>query len=185
MDSKLIPLFVALVFSGLCTARAQQAIDVPGNLLENGAFTKGTQGWAIHSNGGGPGLMAMDEAEKHSNRPTLRVENPTGCDTLVLQTVAVKPNMHYRMTAFIKTKDVATVKRSQKEGASLAVAGGFIKTPSVMGTKVWTRVTHEFNTGNETKIEIGPRLGHYSNAVTGTAWFADLSLVETGKAHGK
>lgn len=77
------------------------------------------------------------------------------------------------------------MKGGGKEGASLAIAGGFIKTPSVTGTKVWARVTHEFNTGNEAKVEIGPRLGHYSNAVTGTAWFADLSLVEVGKAHGK
>jgi hypothetical protein len=180
-----LPLLAAVFLSGAGIACAQQAIDVPGNMLENGAFTKGTQGWAIHSNGGGPGTMAMDDKEKHSNRPSLRVENVEGCDTLVLQTVAVKPNMHYRMTAFIKTKDVATVKRGGKDGASLAIAGGFIKTPSVAGTKVWTRVTHEFNTGNETKIELGPRLGHYSNAVTGTAWFADLSLVEAGKAHGK
>lgn len=176
--------FLAAVLPPSSTC-AQQAIDNPGNVLVNGAFENGLKAWNLHSNGGGPGVMMIDEVERHSNRPTLRVENAQGCDTIVGQKVAVKPNTHYRMTAFIKTKDVATVKRGGKEGASMTVSGGFIKTPSVTGTKVWTRVTHDFNTGGETEIEIGARLGHYSNAVTGTAWYADMSLVEVGKAHGK
>ncbi|MDB6140836.1 MAG: glycosyl transferase family protein, partial [Verrucomicrobiaceae bacterium] len=105
-----------------------------------------------------------------------------GDDTTVGQQVPVKPNTRYRMTAFVRTKDVNSVARGGKGGASVAVGGGFNKTPSVNGTKVWTRVTFEFNTGGETEIEVGARLGYYSDLVTGTAWFADLSLVEVGKA---
>ena len=56
-----------------------------------------------------------------------------------------------------------------------------MKTPSVSQTKSWTKVTHEFATGGETEIEVGPRLGHHSAAVAGTAWFADLSLDDLGK----
>ena len=176
--------FIVVLSVGV-PASGQQAINVPGNLLVNGAFENGLKGWVLHSNGGPIGAMTIDSAEQHANRPTLRVENAEACDTIVGQKVAVKPNTHYRMTAFIRTKDVTPVKRGGKEGASMAVSGGFVKTPSVTGTKVWTRVSHEFNTGGETEIEIGARLGHYSNLVTGTAWYADLSLVELGKAHGK
>ena len=43
-------------------------------------------------------------------------------------------------------------------------------------------MTVDFTTGQETSIEIGARLGHYSALVTGTAWFADMSLVELGRA---
>lgn len=166
-------------------AQAQQAVGVPGNLLENSNFENGTKGWVLHSIAGPEGTMAMDETVKHSNRPSLRVDNAKASDTVVGQKVPVKPNTRYRMTAFIKTKDVTPVKRGGKEGASFAVYGQFLKTESVQGTKVWTRVTHEFNTGGETELEIGPRLGHSGNFVTGTAWYADLSLVELGKAHGK
>ncbi|MDB6075867.1 MAG: dolichyl-phosphate-mannose--protein O-mannosyl transferase [Verrucomicrobiaceae bacterium] len=168
--------------------QAQQAINAPGNLILNGDFEQGLKGWALNSNAGpegGEGTMAIDDTQKHANRASLRVDNVKAVDTLVKQKVPVKPNTRYRMTAFIRTKDVTPLKSGSKEGASMAIAGGFIKTPSVTGTKVWTRVTFEFITRGETEIDIGPRLGHYGNRLTGTAWFADLSLVEIGKARGK
>ena len=109
------------------------------------------------------------------------MDNPEGDDTFVKQKVKVKPNTKYRLSGYIKTKDVLTVKREGKDGASLAVGGGFVKTPPVTKTKSWTRVTHEFATGGETEIEVGPRLGFFSALTTGTAWFADLSLDELGR----
>ncbi len=163
---------------------AQQAIDAPGNILVNGAFTGGTTGWSFRS-ASKTGLMAVDSAVMHANRPSVRIDNIDFDICSIFQKVMVKPNTHYRMTAFIKTKDVEPEKRGGKNGGSMSILGGYTMTPAVTGTKVWTRVTREFDTGNETEIEIGLNLGYYYGKVKGTAWFSDASLVDGGKAHSR
>lgn len=174
-------LFVALI--GLTSANywalAQEPIK-SDNLLTNGSFEKGIEGWILNAHEK-IGQATIDQKEKHGGKPSLRLENPSGDDTFLKQKVIVKPNTKYRLSGYIKTKDVQTVKREGKDGASLAMGGGFVKTPPVVKTKSWTKVTHEFATGAETEIEVGPRLGFFSALTAGTAWFADLSLDELGK----
>lgn len=159
-----------------------QGTPTTKNLLVNGTFEKGTEGWTFDGHGKAFSEMAMDENEKHSNRASLRVTNTEGNDTHVKQKVTVEPNTKYRLEGYIKTKDVFTVKRDGKDGASIAVEGGFQRTVPVAKTSPWTKVTHEFATGEEKEIEIGTRLGFFSAPVTGTAWYADISLVKIGKA---
>jgi hypothetical protein len=126
--------------------------------------------------------MSIDPAEKHGTLPALRIDNAQGDDTSVREKVTVKPQTRYRISGFVKTKGVEPVHHGSKDGATLSVGGGsFEKTPAAQGNKSWTKVTHEFLTGQETEIEIGPRLGFFSGPVAGTAWFAELSLVELGK----
>ena len=48
--------------------------------------------------------------------------------------------------------------------------------------KTWTKVSHEFSTGEEKEIGIGARLGFFSTPVIGTAWYSDISLTKLGKA---
>ncbi|MDB6175872.1 MAG: dolichyl-phosphate-mannose--protein O-mannosyl transferase [Chthoniobacteraceae bacterium] len=158
---------------------AQESVK-SDNLLTNGSFEKGIEGWTLNAHEK-IGQVAIDEKEKHGSKPSLRLENPSGDDTFLKQTVTVKPNTKYRLSGYIKTKDVQTVKREGKDGASLSVGGGFVKTPPIVKSKSWTKVTHEFATGAETEIEVGPRLGFFSALTTGTAWFADLSLDELGR----
>ncbi|MDB6119264.1 MAG: dolichyl-phosphate-mannose--protein O-mannosyl transferase [Verrucomicrobiaceae bacterium] len=173
-----------VMFIVTTTGFAQQAIDTPGNILVNGAFTGGTTGWSFRS-AAKTGMMAVDTAVMHANRPSVRVDNIDYDLCSLSQKVMVKPNTHYRMTVFIRTKDADPEKRGAKHGGSMSILGGYVMTPPVTGTKVWTRVMREFDTGNETEIEIGLNLGYYYAKVKGTAWFADASLVDGGKAHSR
>jgi len=185
--SKLIFCAAALLsFLNIITRAQENAI--PGapaasankNLFTNGNFEQGTDGWTL-SAWNKKGQMSMDADVLHNGKPSLRVENIQGDDTQVTQKVAVKPNTRYRIVGYIRTKDVQTEKRGGKDGATLAVQGGFLKTPPVVKTKPWTRVTMEYVTGKESEITLGPRLGHNSAAVVGTAWFSELSLTEIGR----
>ena len=107
--------------------------------------------------------MAVDAKELHKGKPSLRVENVEADDTQVTQKVSVKPNTRYRLAGYVKTKEVETEKRGGKDGATLAVTGGFAKTPPVFKTKTWTRVDMTYVTGaKQTEIAVGPRLGHHS-----------------------
>lgn len=160
---------------------AGNAADRNDNLLVNASFEKGTDGWQLRAFAS-KGQMAVDLNEKHGASGSLRIENSGADDTFVGQKVVVKPPARYRLTGWIKTKDVTPIEHNGKEGASLSLFGSFEKSQSVVKTKGWTRVTLDFDTGSKTEVEVGPRLGHHASKAIGTAWFADLSLVELGPA---
>ncbi|HYF33942.1 MAG TPA: carbohydrate binding domain-containing protein [Prosthecobacter sp.] len=162
-------------------ASAQEKTSSRENLFVNGSFAKNLEGWNVRSSVPG-GTAVIDEAETRDGRPTLRISNPKGNDTFVTQKVTLKPNMRYRITGYIKTKDVVPDKRTSKDGASISISGGFETTDRVQKTKPWAKVELEFESGGKTEMTIGPRLGQYHNTVVGTAWFADLELVEIGRA---
>jgi hypothetical protein len=148
------------------------------NLLTNGSFDRGLEHWELiafaHH-----GKMAIDTEVLHEGRPTLRIENGEADQSFVRQILRGKP-MHarYRFTGYIKTQDVETEKPGG--GAVLMVGITLEHTAPILKTTPWTKVTFDFTPSPKTpnEIRVGPSLGTYARAVTGTAWFADLSVVE-------
>ena len=162
---------------------SQQPVSRP--LLINGNFEKGLEGWQFSAHGG-KGLATADAAETRDGKPSMRLHNDEPDDSLLMQKVAVKPTTRYRLTGWIKTKTVGVPSqdpsglRDNVHGATLSVRGGFVKSNVVAQTRDWTRVTLDFLTSQETEIEVGPRLGHHGNKVSGTAWYAQVELQELG-----
>jgi hypothetical protein len=72
------------------------------------------------------------------------------------------------------------VKREGKGGAQVYLDGTWQRSQVVNKTKSWTKVWIVIITGAQTEVEIGGRLGY--DLVTGTAWFAEMSMVKIGKA---
>jgi hypothetical protein len=151
------------------------------NLLVNGDFQKGTDGWTFDPHKK-IGTMTLDENEKHLGHPSVRIENSGDEDSHLKQTVAVEPETRYRLEGYIKTKDVEGTHRDSKGGATLDLDGTWQRSKPVSKTKSWTKVSVDIVTGAEKEIEVGGRLGFWSDGAVGTAWFADLSLVKIGKA---
>jgi Carbohydrate binding domain len=148
------------------------------NLIQNANFENGTNGWElINFNKGG--TMAMDEAELHDGKPTLRIES-FGEMTFARQILKVKAHTQYRLSGFIKVKDVHDKKVGGKAGANLIEGMTNIATHAITGTANWREVHVDFNTGDKTEIRVGPALGWYTCKVFGTGWFADMSLTEMG-----
>jgi hypothetical protein len=145
------------------------------NLLVNPAFEAGDSEWNF-SSWRKQGQFTVGGNLKYNGQASLRIDNVAEDDSFARQTVKVKPGTRYRMTGFIKTKDV-NVKGT---GASLAVEGKFEKTANVSGSQGWTKVSFEFDSGTRESVKVGPRLGHHGSLATGTAWFDDLTLVEVG-----
>jgi hypothetical protein len=56
---------------------------------------------------------------------------------------------------------------------------------SVQKTKEWTKITVDFTSSSKTDLPAGAGLGYYNEDVKGTAWFAELSLIELGHVAGK
>lgn len=147
------------------------------NLLTNANFEDGATGWelvAFHNKG----TMTIDTKELRNGKPTLRIDNVEGDHSFVRQVVKGKPNTHYRLTGYIKTKNVEMTKKVEKSGAVLMVGQTLECTPAIQKTKSWTKVTLEFVPKDVNDIRVGPSLGSYGANVTGTAWFAELTLTE-------
>lgn len=173
LSTKLIA--IAATFCTIGIARAQLPTTAKPNLLTNPGFEDGQTGWEFSSYNK-RGTIAVDTVEKHEGKSSIRIENPAGDDSFLKQTIAVKPKTTYRLTGYVKTKDVVV----KGTGATISLEGGFEHTPSMVGKKGWTRVSFEFDSGALESIKVGPRLGHHSSAAMGVAWFDELSLTEVG-----
>jgi hypothetical protein len=150
----------------------------PGNLVANGNFGKGTYGWEL-INFGKEGTMEMDPAELHDGKPALRVEC-TETMTFARQVVTVKPHTNYRLSGFVKVKDVHENGGAGDAGADLIVGSTQIKTQAAKGTADWQELSIDFNSEGKSAVRVGPALGFYGRKISGTAWFSEMSLLEVG-----
>lgn len=65
-------------------------------------------------------------------------------------------------------------------GANLCLMGGFEYTQStpLLGTFDWTPISMEFVAPASGSVDIGARIGFWSNAGTGKAWFDDITVTK-------
>jgi hypothetical protein len=149
------------------------------NLLSNGDFARGTEGWELIAFGK-KGKMSIDTKELHAGKPTLRIDNFDGDHCFVRQILKGKPNTRYRLSGYIKTRDVKQVKGSGKEGAALLIGMTNDNTLPLQNTTGWRKVSIDFVPEKPDDIRVGATLGTYARPVSGIAWFADITLTELG-----
>lgn len=96
-------------------------------------------------------------------------------DVHVYQAVTLSPNTNYTLRGWVKTENVSSGK-----GASLALVNGNAWPPSSIGlngTKDWTQLSLNFNSGATGVITISCRLGYTNADSSGSAYFDDLTIV--------
>jgi hypothetical protein len=178
----------------LCTLHSEPPAPAPGrgdgpppggpenreegpNLLLNGSFEQGTAHWEL-LNWGKHSRMQLDPGEAHEGHPSLRVENFVVGHSFVRQVLTGKAHTHYRLSGYIKTRNIEPSKHTETSGA-LVMAGRLGAYSSLLdGTREWTEVSVEFTTNEDPLIHVGPSIGTDSTFARGTAWFAELKLVE-------
>lgn len=159
----------------------QEATPQPTNLLTNASFEQGLASWTPHS-WKSLGQVSVDDQERHEGKPTVRIDNPQPCDSSAGQKVTVKPGARYRMTAWVKTKDLRPENPKSKLGATLSVMGGFMHSTDLLDSGGWKKISFEFTNKEKTELEVGVRVGYYGTLVTGTAWFTDVNLEQVSAA---
>jgi len=157
------------------------------NLLDNGSFQKGTVKWEMTTHNASANVKwSVDRKVLFHDKPTLRVINPGVTDTHIIQKVKVKPNTRYRISGFVKAQNIKdqsgnAINAPEDKGgagACLSIAGRNGCASSRVSADAWTEVSSEFKTESETERVFECRLGYFGASVSGTAWFADLTMTE-------
>ncbi|MBL8753120.1 MAG: ThuA domain-containing protein [Planctomycetes bacterium] len=172
----------------LAAAEAQGLLQTtkapPPNLLPNPAFTEldgaVVRGWndlRVYGGARAPDVQAGPSPDGRDASPCLRIATARTSDCGIAAVVKVQKATRYRLAGWIRTENVEP---RAGEGAMLNVHGG-VRTAGVQGTTDWTRVSAEFDTGNDDEIVVHCLFGGYGGA-SGTAWFDDVSLEPIGSS---
>jgi len=152
---------------------SENLMAAANNALPNPSFEEADKptGWEAKT-WNGEGTFACEKDGRNGGR-CVWISSEKGGDLSWFATVPVKPFARYRLSGWIKTKNV---KLKGGEGALLNVhemRGA--KTTAVKGSKDWTQVEVEFDTDASDQLMVNCLFGGWGQA-TGTAWFDDLAL---------
>ncbi len=157
----------------------QAAAEMP-NLIPNADFSKASggkpEGWTDLRFYGGDrdGVTLSASPEGRNGSQALSISSARNSDSGAAVTIPVKRGTRYRLSAWIKTRDLKP--SGNGPGALLNVHGGE-RTRGVKGDSDWTQVSTDVETGDRSELLIHCLFGGYGGA-TGTAWYDDLELRE-------
>jgi len=167
---------MALISMLCCTATTQgspSADKQKVNLLPNPCFeeatTKGVRDWrsqAWNDQGDTRWTIASGRTSEHC----ISIDSAKGADAAWTTTVTVEPRTWYRLSGWIKTKEIRGA-----VGALINIQNmQTVRTPAVSGTQDWTLVSTVFQADTET-LEINCLFGGWGSS-TGQAYYDDLTL---------
>ena len=165
---------LALCLAPWCRSVAQTPENAP-NLLPNPSFedtaAAGITGWKSRAWHGEEQARWTIESPGRTGRQCLSIRSEKGSDAAWTATVVVHSNSFYRLSGWIKTKDIRGA-----VGALLNIQNlQQVRTARVAGTKDWTRVSTVFRTGPGGELVINCLFGGWGDS-TGQAWFDDVAL---------
>jgi hypothetical protein len=124
-------------------------------------------------------FFSIDSKVKHRGRNSALIDSSgEPNDARWNQTIPVWPNRNYVLSGWIKTEGVKGEQKNYVVGANLCLFGTWEHTVGLLGDNKWTYVKLEFNSKDRSEVTIGCRLGYWSGATTGKAWFDDIKLIE-------
>ena len=177
---RLTPLVCLLAVSGWAnlSAIAQTANAKPDNPIRNPSFEDASDktplGWR-YAEWGGKGQGSLADIGHSGSRSAL-ISSGEGGDVAWGTTVPVQPQSTYRLSGWIKTRDVKPVGARPGRGALFNIHNiQPVATPPLVGTHDWARVEVVFETGSQDAVQINCLLGGWG-LVTGDAWYDDVAL---------
>lgn len=126
----------------------------------------------------GKTTFSRDSKITTNDERSYKIENKDYNDAMFFREVSVKEYTPYKVSCMVKTEDVQQYENSQLAGAQIALKGMEEHSNVLSGTNDWTKLEFCFNSKNNTKVEIGFRLGGNDEKAKGTAWFSDLKIEE-------
>ena len=176
-------LAAAAVFFALFGSGGKDDTPQTGNLIANGDFALTTDGepdgWQTGAWVTSAGASYLEAVTLEDGTTAALVENAAANDARFEQTIAVRENATYRLTARVMAEGCG----EGTKGANVSFSGVYGTSRDLHDTNgQWETLTLYGRTGKGQKeITVMARLGGYGADNTGKAWFTDVSLeqVET------
>jgi len=159
----------------LSTLSAAPPENRPTNLLPDPSFEEASlgkaPGWRSRAWHGEKEVSWEVASPGRQGDRCLTIRSDLGGDAAWTATVTVEPHAFYRLSGWIRTKDLGGAR-----GALLNIQNlQHVKTQAVTGTSDWTHVSTLFSTGKARKLEINCLFGGWGSS-TGQAWYDDVVL---------
>ncbi len=170
--------FALVVCAVVLSTRGGQEPIQQGNLLENGDFSSVTDGMPDHWNTGmwvtHAGASYLEATTAADGQTAALVENVAANDARFEQTVAVREDATYKLTAHVMAEGCDP----EALGANVSFLGVYGTSADVHDTDgAWETLTLYAQTGRDQKeATVCVRLGGYGSEATGRAWFTDVRL---------
>ena len=154
-----------------------------GNLLVNGDFSAVTDGmpdgWSTGMWVTSAGASYLEAVTMADGTTAALVENAASNDARFEQTVSVRENATYRLTARVMAENCG----EEYKGANVSFSGIYGTSADLHDTAgQWETLTLYARTGKgQREVTVMARLGGYGSENSGKAWFTDVALeqVET------
>jgi hypothetical protein len=163
----------------------QASEEIPGGSfttikipIVNGDFEARNRGWKMQSWKGGS-KAAIDGTQKHGGQYALKISggqepgwDSVGVAVQYSPNFILKPGLEYKLSAWIKTKDVESFAQVRIKTASPSGTVAHYKAGGQYGTQDWTKYEAVFTPLEDSKADylVVQLVGK------GTAWFDDLAL---------
>ena len=181
----ILALLAVLALAGAMLWRTGgQEAQQEGNLLVNGDFSAVTggmpDGWETGMWVTSVGASYLEAATSADGRSAVLVENAAANDARFEQTVAVRENTTYCLSALVMAEGCD----GNETGANVSFLGVYGTSEDVHDTQgQWQRVSLYARTGKGQKeVTVCVRLGGYGSETTGRAWFTDVTLEQVSEA---
>jgi tetratricopeptide (TPR) repeat protein len=137
--------------------------------------------WHIGYDWRGNSEVFFDSEVSYDDKYSICINHPTVNDTYVSKVYIIKPNTDYSFSAYVKC-DFGEISDTDTyaygTGANIGKAKSWYDHSDFIQDNNWAFVTYDFNSDDNTEIELCLRLGMYSGTCTGTAWFSNIELIE-------
>lgn len=165
-------LLIFMLVSGL-TLQAQE--KEPKQVIQNSSFEElrndRPSGWRTVTYQG-EAKFEVDSSGR-SGQKSVKITSVSGADASWSTVVRVKPFSRYRLSGWIKTRNVVS---AGGKGVLFNIHGQErLQTRALTGTNNWTRVELEFDTELNDALQVNCLFGGWGK-VTGEAWFDDVTL---------
>ncbi len=177
MRYSFLTILMIFLMSGLFTYQICAQED---NLLRNPSFEDGDASWGYYdwrnSQGQYRSEFTYENGDAHSGAACGVISSKKPNDARFKQSVPVSENKIYRISCWIKTKDVGM----DNKGANISIEGRFETSSDIKGTtEQWNHTELYVKIGqNVDNITATFGLGSYGSENTGTAYFDDAVVEE-------
>lgn len=161
----------------LAASSAGAKPSAPVNLLPDPGFSEASpSGWKrrIYNSEKPDEVEMKTAADGRNGSPALMIRSANRADAGYAAEVTLKPDTRYRVGGWVR---VENLENKGGRGAMFNVEGPGAATEAISGTKGWTELQTEFNSGNHGKVVVNCLFGGYGGSA-GTAWWDDVYLQE-------